>query len=105
MSEADLIQIRKKLGASSDSYGQPFNCSPRSAFSVTYSYPKRSMLANSATRASIVARCSGELDDGSEAKERLVTFSNIRDLTCGILAACTVTVAVAFPVIAASQIR
>ncbi|KAI9114227.1 hypothetical protein K1719_014877 [Acacia pycnantha] len=31
----------------------------------------------------------GELDDGSEAKERLVTFSNIRDLTCGILAACT----------------
>ncbi|KAI9096708.1 hypothetical protein K1719_025887 [Acacia pycnantha] len=76
---------------------------PRNAFFVTYSYPKRSMLANSATRISFAARCSGELDDGSEAKQRLVTFSNIKNLTCGILAACTVTAAAAFPVIAARQ--
>ncbi|XP_028789844.1 thylakoid lumenal 17.4 kDa protein, chloroplastic [Neltuma alba] len=75
---------------------------PRNAFSVRYSFPKRSILANSAPRFSIAARCSGELDGGSETNERLVTFNNIKSLTCGILAAWTVTAA-AFPVIAASQ--
>ncbi|XP_054796619.1 thylakoid lumenal 17.4 kDa protein, chloroplastic [Prosopis cineraria] len=76
---------------------------PRNAFSVRSSSPKRSILATSALHFSIAARFSGGSDDVSETKEGLLAFNNIKGVTCGVLAAWTVTTAAAFPVIAASQ--
>ncbi|KAF7830743.1 thylakoid lumenal 17.4 kDa protein, chloroplastic-like [Senna tora] len=77
---------------------------PRNALSIRFSSPKRLLFSPSTStlRFSTTIRCSGE-SDASETRQTSLAFNHIKGVTCGILAAWTVTAAAAFPVIAANQ--